>query len=76
MSCRSRFDPPDACDDNPPICDDCEADRDDCGPNCGKVKQWERERDEDIRQAETDHPMHDFIKIREKLMDQHMEREI
>ena len=63
-------------DDDPPCCDECDEDRDDCGPECGKMAQFLRDYEEDVRQAETDHPMHDFVKTREKLMDQHMEREI
>lgn len=76
MSFSSRFSPPDAFDNNPPCCDECKEDRDDCGAECGKKEKWLRDRDEDIRQAETDHPLHDFVTTREKLMDQHMEKEI
>ena len=75
MDFSTRFLPPGP-EDDPPCCTECDEDRDDCGPECGKKEKFLRVYDEDVRQAETDHPMHDFVKTREKLMDQHMEREI
>ncbi len=72
----TRFLPPGPEDDDPQICVECEEERDDCGPTCRTVVEFLRERDEEIRQAEIDHPLNDFVKTREKLMDQHMESEI
>lgn len=72
MDFSTRFLPPNAFDDNPPVCDECAADREDCGPDCKKMAQWLKEREEEERQAETDHPMHD----RDRLLDERFEREI
>ena len=73
MDFSTRFLPPDAFDDNPPICGECDQDRDDCGADCRKLAKWLRERDEDIRQAETDHPRHDR---EDRGLDERFEREI
>ena len=77
MDFSTRFLPPNPSDENnPPCCEECNEERDDCGADCGRMAQWFLERDEEIRQAEIDHPLNDFVKTREKLMDQHMEPEI
>lgn len=71
MDFNTRFLPPDAFDDNPPICDDCDADREDCGPNCEKMAQFLREREDNIRKVEAEHPIRE-----DQGLDERWEREI
>lgn len=69
MDFSTRFLPPD--DGNPPVCDECDEEREDCGPNCKKMAKFLKEHEEDVRQAETDHPMNE-----DRGLDERFEREI
>jgi len=71
----NRFRPPDPADDDPPCCTECSADREDCGPDCEKMARFLREYEEDVRQAETDHPMHDHPMNEDRGIDEQWERE-
>lgn len=72
MDFSTRFLPPGPMDDDPACCTDCDEEREDCGPDCKKMAKFLREYEEDVRQAETDHPMHD----RDRGLDEQYEREI